>query len=421
MQATDVIIIGGGIVGLTQALALEQSGLKVAVIESHFPDECLLDIPDNRVSAINLASQTLLTRLQAWPDASRLGPYTSMQVWEADSRAQIEFSAQLLHQPHLGHIVENRLLQLTLLARVRRSPHIELFAARASTVSVGEQGVFVLLDNGLPITARLLVGADGARSWVRDQLQPSMVEWDYDHSALVATLQTTEPHQQTARQIFRGKDIVAFLPLANAHQCSLVWCCPPEQAAARLALSDTEFNHAVAHAFDFRLGPCQLLGPRLAIPLKARYSQQFCGQRWVLIGDAAHTIHPLAGQGVNLGLQDAAALAQTLTELHEQGRDIGAFDELRAFERWRKAEAVTMLAAMEGLKRLFGNANPVLRGLRGLGLNLTDKLTPIKRQLAAHALGITGLQAELSKPQLSEQDLSQPAFNSSASQSQSHR
>lgn len=400
MQATDVIIIGGGMVGLTLALALEHSGLKVAIIESQLPDETLPPIPENRVSAINLASQTLLTRLQAWPqDIGRLGPYTAMQVWEADSSAQIEFSAELVHQSHLGHIVENRLLQLSLLQRVRQCPHIELHVARANTVSVSEQGAFVLLDNGLPITARLLVGADGARSWLREQVQPAMVEWDYDHHALVATLRTTEPHQQTARQVFRGQDIVAFLPLADAHQCSLVWSCPPEQATARLALSDADFNNAISHAFDFRLGPCQVLGPRMAIPLKARYSQQFCGPRWALIGDAAHTIHPLAGQGVNLGLQDAAALAQTLSQLHCHGKDIGAHHELRAFERWRKAEAATMLASMEGLKRLFGHGHPLLRKVRGLGLNLTDKLTPLKRQLAAQALGTTGFQPDLSRPE----------------------
>lgn len=402
MQATDVIIIGGGMVGLTLALALEHSGLKVAVIESHQPDEPLTDIPDNRVSAINLASQTLLSRLHAWPSASaRLGPYRSMQVWEADSAAQIEFSASLLHQTHLGHIVENRLLQQTLWARVQASSHIQVFAAQAHTVSVSEQGAFVLLDNGLPVTGRLVVGADGARSWLRGQLQPAMVEWDYDHHALVATVQTSESHQHTARQIFRGKDILAFLPLADPHHSSIVWSCPPQLAAARLALSDTDFNHAIGHAFDFRLGPCQVLGPRMAIPLRARYSQQFCGPRWVLIGDAAHTVHPLAGQGVNLGLQDAAALAQTLSQLHQQGKEIGAYHELRAFERWRKAEAVTLLAAMEGLKRLFGNGNPLLKGLRNLGLNLTDKLTPLKRQLAAHALGTTGLQPKLSQPELS--------------------
>ena len=401
MQATDVIIIGGGMVGLTLALALEHSGLKVAVIEGHLPEPQLPDIPENRVSAINLASQTLLTRLQAWPsDTSRLGPYTDMQVWEADSAAQIEFSASMVQQPHLGHIVENRVLQLSLLARAKRSPHITLhMPAKAHTVSVSEQGAFVLLDNGLPITGRLLVGADGARSWLREQLQPQMVTWDYDHSALVATLHTAEPHQQTARQIFRDQDILAFLPLADAHQCSIVWSCPPALASERLALSDTDFNKAIAHAFDMRLGACQVLGPRMAIPLTARYSQQFCGPRWALIGDAAHTVHPLAGQGVNLGLQDAAALAQTLSQLHQEGKDIGSHAQLRAFERWRKAEAVTLLVAMEGLKRLFGQRNPWLRSLRGLGLNLTNKLTPLKRQLAAQALGTTGLQAELSRPE----------------------
>ncbi|MBM7454818.1 2-octaprenylphenol hydroxylase [Oceanisphaera litoralis] len=401
MQATDVIVIGGGMVGLTLALALEHSGLKVAVIEGQTPEPGLPEIPDNRVSAINLASQTLLERLQAWPSRSeRLGPYTDMEVWEADSGARIDFSASLMHQPHLGHIVENRLLQQSLLARARHCAHISLhMPARAASVSVSEQGAFVLLDNGTPITGRLLVGADGARSWLREQLQPGMIEWDYDHSALVATVATTEPHGRTARQIFRGNDILAFLPLADPHQCSIVWSCAPEQAAERLALSDTEFNKILSQAFDLRLGLCQVVGPRMAIPLKARFSQQFCGPRWALIGDAAHTIHPLAGQGVNLGLQDAAALAETLLRLHREGRDIGDLAGLKSFERWRKAEAATLLAAMEGLKRLFTHPHPLVRGLRGLGLSLTDRLTPLKRKLATHALGIGGLQSRLSTPE----------------------
>lgn len=399
MQATDVIIIGGGMVGLTLALALEHSGLKVAVIEGQQPDPVLPVIPENRVSAINLASQTLLERLHAWPQqTARLGPYTKMAVWEADSNAHIDFSAALMHQSHLGHIIENRVLQLSLLEQAKTRAHIDLYLpARANTVSVSEQGAFVLLDNGIPLTGRLIVGADGARSWLRKQLQPGMMEWDYDHSALVATVATQVPHQQTARQIFRGKDILAFLPLADPHHCSVVWSCDPDAAAERLALSDEDFNKTLSLAFDMQLGPCEVLSPRMAIPLTARFSQQFCGPRWALIGDAAHTIHPLAGQGVNLGLQDAAALAETLTKLNQQGRDIGALAELKSFERWRKAEAATMLATMEGLKRLFGQANPIIKSVRGIGLNLTNRLTPLKRKLAAHALGTTGLQAELSK------------------------
>ncbi|MBL1378127.1 FAD-dependent monooxygenase [Zobellella iuensis] len=398
MQAADIIVIGGGMVGLTLALALEHGGFKVAVIEGQEDKGELPAIPDNRVSAINLASQTLLERLQAWPARSgRLGPYVEMEVWEADSTARIGFSGALLNQPHLGHIVENRLLQQSLLARARQCPHISLhLPARARSVSVSEQGAFVLLDDGTPITGRLLVGADGARSWLRAQLQPGMTEWDYDHSALVATVATAEPHGQTARQIFRGNDILAFLPLADPHQCSIVWSSAPERAEALAALPEDEFNKQLSSAFDLRLGLCEVLGPRMAIPLRARFSQQFCGPRWALIGDAAHTIHPLAGQGVNLGLQDAAALADTLARLHDQGRDIGQLQGLRAFERWRKAEAATLLAAMEGLKRLFGTAHPLVKGMRGLGLGLTDRLIPLKRKLAAHALGVGGLQPALS-------------------------
>ncbi|PSJ36779.1 FAD-dependent monooxygenase [Zobellella taiwanensis] len=390
MQAADIILIGGGMVGLSLALALEHSGLRVAVIEGQPEDDTLPAIPDHRVSAINLASRTLLERLDAWPAASgRLGPYRQMEVWEADSPGRIGFSADLLHQPELGHIVENRLLQQSLLARARQCPHIRLhMPARAASLSVSEQGAFVLLDNGTPITGRLLVGADGARSWLRGQLQPGMTEWDYDHSALVATVATAEPHRQTARQIFRGDDILAFLPLADAHQCSIVWSCSPERAEALAALPEAEFNKQLSHAFDLRLGLCTVLGPRMAIPLRARFSQQFCGPRWALIGDAAHTIHPLAGQGVNLGLQDAQALAETLIRLHRHGRDIGELAGLRAFERARKAEAATLLVAMEGLKRLFGTTHPLWHGLRTLGLGLTDRLTPLKRQLAAQALGL---------------------------------
>lgn len=389
MQATDIIIIGGGIVGLTLALSLESSGLKVAVIEGQTPDATLPHIPENRVSAINLAGETLLRSLGAWPsETERLGPYQQMEVWEADSSARIAFSAELMQASHLGTIVENRVLQLRLLAQVRTRPHIQLLLGRrANTVSASEQGAFVLLDNGLPMTARLLVGADGARSWLREQLQPGIVQWDYDHSALVATIAVEEAHQNTARQIFRGDDILAFLPLADAHQCSIVWSCAPQIAAKRVALSDAEFNQQLAYAFDMRLGRCQVLGPRMAIPLTARFSQQFCGTRWALIGDAAHTVHPLAGQGVNLGIADAKALADTLTQLQIKGADIGELAQLRAFERERKAEAATLLATMEGLKRLFGHRHPLVKGLRGVGFNFTDRCTPLKRKLAAHAVG----------------------------------
>ncbi|WP_417605115.1 FAD-dependent oxidoreductase [Oceanimonas baumannii] len=399
MQAADVIIIGGGMVGLTLALALAPSGLKVAVVEGQTPDESFGDVADNRVSAINLASQTLLERLNAWPaDSDRLGPYTSMEVWEAESRGRIGFSAELMHQSHLGHIVENRLLQHCLLEQARRSSHISLhMPARATTVSASDAGAFVLLDDGTPITGRLLVGADGARSWLRGQMQPGMTEWDYDHHALVATIETDEPHEQCARQVFRGNNIIAFLPLADRHRCSLVWSCTPEHANELLALSEGDFNKQLTTAFDLRMGLCRVLGPRMAIPLKARYSQQFCGTRWALIGDAAHTIHPLAGQGVNLGLQDAAALAETLMARHTEGKDIGELAGLRGFERWRKAEASTMLAGMEGLKRLFGSELGPVKELRALGLSLTDRLIPLKRRLAAHALGVGGMQPALSR------------------------
>ncbi|WP_116473551.1 FAD-dependent monooxygenase [Zobellella maritima] len=401
MQAVDVIIIGGGLVGLTLALALKDTGLTAAVIEGQMPDGHVPEIPDNRVSAINLASQTLLERLGAWPgQGERLGPYSEMEVWEADSFGRIHFSAQEVQQPRLGHIVENNLLQQSLLAAARASGHIRLhMPARASKMAAGEQGVFVLLEDGTPITGRLLVGADGARSSVREQLNPGLVEWDYDHAALVATINTAEPHDQTARQIFRGQEILAFLPLADAHQCSIVWSCPPERAEELTRMDDAAFNKALSHAFDLRMGLCRVLGPRQSIPLRARYSKQFCGPRWALVGDAAHTVHPLAGQGVNLGLLDAAALAETLGKTQAKGGDIGQYDQLKRFERWRKAEAATLLAAMEALKRLFGVRLPLAPVIRGLGLGITNSLPQVKRVFAEHALGTSGQLPGLCQPE----------------------
>lgn len=401
MQAYDVVIIGGGMVGLTVAAALHDSGLRLAVLESQQPPTTLSAQPDVRVSAINLASQNILQRLGVWPaiKARRSTPYTRMEVWEQDSFGRIAFAANEINAPHLGHIIENAVIQQALWEHVSRLDGVTLLApAQLKQAAFGENEAFLTLDDGQMLTTRLLVGADGAHSWLRQQADIPLTFWDYGHSALVANIRVAEGHDHCARQVFRPQGPLAFLPLSEPDLCSIVWSLPPQEAAQLQALPVEQFNAHLSAAFDMRLGLCELVSERQVIPLTARYARSFAAHRVALVGDAAHTIHPLAGLGVNLGLQDAAALAQEIVRLHQHGRDIGLHAHLRRYERWRKSEAALMLAAMQGFRDLFAGANPAKKLLRDVGLVLAGQLPGVKPQLIRHACGLSGELPELARP-----------------------
>lgn len=393
MQSVDIAIIGGGMVGLTVAAALENSGLRIAVIESKLPDIELGDLPDVRVSAISRASENILEHVGAWQGIvdRRAAPYSSMKVWEQDSFARIEFEAEQIAQRNLGHIVENRVIQLSLLEKVAKQENVTLLAPeRCSNIMFGESEAWLNLESGKVITAKLVVGADGANSWLRQQVNIPLTHWDYGHSALVANIRTAESHNETARQIFRPEGPLAFLPLNEDNLNSIVWSLDPLHAENLVSMPEDEFNKQLTAAFDNQLGLCKVEGERQAFPLKMRYAKDFVKERVVLVGDAAHTIHPLAGQGVNLGLADAAALAETISELHQEGKDIGLKANLRPFERWRKAEAAQMIASMQGFKELFSGANPIKKLVRGIGMSLTNEITPVKDECLKRALGVSG-------------------------------
>lgn len=400
MQNVDVVIVGGGMVGLGLAAALKGSALKVAVVEGQLPAPALDEAPDNRVSALSLASQRILQQVGAWRgiEARRLQPYVQMEVWEQDSFGRIAFDAASLRQSELGHIVENRVIQLALLDAIEGANNIQLLSpARASSLQSGEAGSLLLLEDGRALSAKLVVAADGAHSWVRRQADIPLTSWDYGHHALVATVRCAEPHEAVARQIFTPEGPLAFLPLWQPDLCSIVWSLPAARAEALCQCDDEQFNRQLTTAFDGRLGLCQLKGARSAIPLTARYARDFARERLVLVGDAAHTIHPLAGQGVNLGLLDAAALAEQILRNQAAGKDIGLLANLRGYERWRKSEAASMLAAMEGLKRLFAGANPLKKLVRGAGLCAFDLLTPLKQSVIRAAMGLEGELPALAK------------------------
>ncbi len=310
MQNVDIAIVGGGMVGLALATALKETELRVAVIESKIPNETLSDLPDVRVSALNRASENILRKVGAWEaiEQKRLSPYNAMEVWEKDSFANISFSAEDIAQNNLGHIVENRVIQLSLLNVVKRCPNVSLFMpATIQSLNIGESEAWMSLDDGQMLTAKLVVGADGANSWVRNHFDIPLTHWDYGHSALVANIETALPHNGVARQVFTPSGPLAFLPVKSSDPsqseklCSIVWSTDPLRAESLVDMTEQEFNQTLTAEFDGKLGLCKVVGERHAFPLKMRYARDFASERVALVGDAAHTIHPLAGQGVNLG------------------------------------------------------------------------------------------------------------------------
>ncbi|EEX35083.1 MULTISPECIES: FAD-dependent 2-octaprenylphenol hydroxylase [Vibrio] len=393
MQSVDIAIVGGGMVGLALAAAFKDTDLRIAVIESRVPDSELADLPDVRVSALSRSSENILRNLGAWNGIveRRAAPYSAMEVWEQDSFARIEFDAQKLAQPDLGHIVENRVIQLSLLEQVKKQSNVSLFMpAQCSSMAVGESEAWLTLDNGHALTAKLVVGADGANSWVRKQQDIPLTHWDYGHSAVVANIWTAETHDKVARQIFTPQGPLAFLPMGESNMSSIVWSTEPNRAESLVSMSDEEFNKSLTAEFDARLGLCEVVGQRFAFPLKMRYARDFAVERVALVGDAAHTIHPLAGQGVNLGLLDAASLAQEVMTLWRKGEDIGTKRNLRSYERWRKSEAAKMIAAMQGFKDLFAGDNPAKKLARGIGMALVGQLPGAKDEIMKRALGLKG-------------------------------
>ncbi|EEC7585055.1 TPA: FAD-dependent 2-octaprenylphenol hydroxylase [Escherichia coli O157] len=395
MQSVDVAIVGGGMVGLAVACGLQGSGLRVAVLEQRVPEPLAADAPPQlRVSAINAASEKLLTRLGVWQDilSRRASCYHGMEVWDKDSFGHISFDDQSMGYSHLGHIVENSVIHYALWNKAQQSSDITLLApAELQLVAWGENETFLTLKDGSMLTARLVIGADGANSWLRNKADIPLTFWDYQHHALVATIRTEEPHDAVARQVFHGEGILAFLPLSDPHLCSIVWSLSPEEAQRMQQASEDEFNRALNIAFDNRLGLCKVESARQVFPLTGRYARQFAAHRLALVGDAAHTIHPLAGQGVNLGFMDAAELIAELKRLHRQGKDIGQYIYLRRYERSRKHSAALMLAGMQGFRDLFSGTNPVKKLLRDIGLKLADTLPGVKPQLIRQAMGLNDL------------------------------
>lgn len=404
MQA-DLIIVGAGMVGSALGLALKDSGLEIILIDGSplsikpFDAEAAFE---PRVSALSVASQRILQRLGAWDGvaARRASPYGEMQVWDGSGTGNIHFSAASVHAEVLGHIVENRVIQEALLEPLHDSgvgllPNARLENLRRS----GDDWLLTLVD-GRELRAPLVIAADGASSAVRRLAGCATREWDYLHHAIVTSVRCEQPHRRTAWQRFTDDGPLAFLPLdrqGDEHWCSIVWSTTPEQATRLMALDDEAFRVELGKAFEHRLGRIEAADPRLCIPLRQRHAKRYVEPGLALVGDAAHTIHPLAGQGVNLGFLDAAVLAEVLLHAHGRGERLADERVLSRFERRRMPHNLGMMAAMEGFQRLF-QADPLpLRWLRNAGLGLVDGLPEAKALFVRQALGLSGDLPELAR------------------------
>ena len=387
MKQAQVCIVGGGCVGLTLALGLAKANISVVVVDAAAKQALPGEDFGLRVSALSLASQALFESLNVWPEivAQRARAYTHMDVRDQDSFGKIAFNSDELDLPQLGHIVENDIIRYALINELeQQSQATLLFDTRYQQIHQSDNDVFVTLESGEPIIAKLLVAADGANSAIRKQFNLPISFKDYDQNALVATVKTAQPHDNTSRQVFLPSGPLAFLPLPETNTHSIVWSTSPAHCDTLLTLSDNDFNKAVMAALDGQCGLCEVQSQRVAFPLKMRYAQQWVTGKVVLIGDAAHTIHPLAGLGMNLGLKDAAYLIELLSN-----ESNGFADErtLRDYERTRKLDAQKHIAMMQGLKELFEGTHPLKKLVRGLGLSMVDNLEPIKHLFASQAIG----------------------------------
>ena len=408
-QQFDVIIIGGGMVGTALAAALGGTDMRVALIEAQIPAVpsaspiAQVSDADVRVSALNRASQSFLEQLGAWQriPAPRLSAYDKMRVWDGEGTARIQFDAIELGEAHLGHIVENAHTAAALMQSFQQHGNLHLFAPAKVTglekdpltsdlqPNTSSADWLVQLEDGQTLCAPVVVGADGARSRVRAWAELETREWDYNHHGLVCTVRTEQPHQSAAWQRFTETGVLALLPLADPHLCSIVWSCPEEQANDLLAMDDSAFCAALSRAFENRLGTVTEAGSRAAIPLRQRHAKRYFKDGIVLVGDAAHTIHPLAGQGVNLGLMDAYVLADELKAARARGVRLSHDQVLGRFERRRMPDNLAMMATMEGFKRLFAAKQPLLRWVRNWGMNKVNGLSAIKHHLIQEAMGLT--------------------------------
>ena len=397
----DIIVVGAGMVGAAMACLLAkqsrdyQTGpLQIALVEARPTPEFNPHQFDPRVAAITEKSRQLLVRCGVWDGvaAKRASPYEAMEVWDAEGTGRIQFNCHDIHQPSLGHIVENAVLVESLMTEIAELDNIDLHCpAVIADYQNDKQGISIQLEDGTPLSANLLLAADGANSAIRQHFDFETVEWDYGHQAIVSTITTEQANQKIARQRFMPTGPLALLPLNNEgdlQHCSIVWSQETSEAERLMGLDEDQFCAELSLASEYCLGQVLRVDKRFAIPLRQRHAKDYVMHRLALIGDSAHSIHPLAGQGVNLGFADVLVLAEEIDRAVNRGLDLGDLSVLKRYQRRRKPENLAAMAAMEGFKRLFAAQPLAVRLLRNMGMSRLNQVAMVKNQLIKLAMGL---------------------------------
>ncbi|HEX6977930.1 MAG TPA: UbiH/UbiF/VisC/COQ6 family ubiquinone biosynthesis hydroxylase [Alphaproteobacteria bacterium] len=394
--AADVVIIGGGLVGLPLAIAFGQAGLDVAVVDREHPAVAAADPFDGRGSAIAWGSAQVLRGLGLWQRlAPHAAPILDIRVSDGESPLFLHYDHRDLGADPLGYIIENRFTRRALYARLAELPNVRLVAPSSVRSIERTRGyVHAELEDGTRIEARLAVACDGRESPIRRAAGIRVTRWNYSQTGIVCSIRHERPHRGVAHERFLPAGPFAVLPLPDsetgAHYSSIVWTERADLAPAMMRLNDDEFAAEIAARFGDTLGAIAVAGPRWAYPLTLLQAERYTDVRLALAGDAAHVIHPIAGQGLNLGLRDVAALAECVVDARRLGLDIGAADVLGRYERWRRFDNLTLMAVTDGLNRLFSNDIGPIRLMRDVGLAVVDRLPAVKRFFMRHAMGVVG-------------------------------
>lgn len=393
-QQYDLLIVGGGMVGATIACALGDTDLRIAVIEQRYPEPFEPEQEhDLRVSALSVASENILRAVGAWEgiQGRRACPYQRMKVWESnEQRASSEFNSDHIGHDHLGYIVENRVIQLSLLERLKQFSNIDLICpATIVSIDYSPGGSLIQLDSGRQLFAGLLIAADGGMSKVRAAAGIGVHSWDYEQHALVASVITDYSQQDITWQQFTPTGPLAFLPLSG-NRASLVWYNTPAEVKRLMATNDDAFMTELVATFPSALGQIDCLLERGSFPLRRQHAQQYVKEGVALAGDAAHMIHPLAGQGVNIGLLDAATLAEVIITGYRYGEDISSLELLSDYEKQRRNHNLLMMQVMDSFYRVFSNDFLPLKLLRNIGLGAAERVLPAKNKVMRFAMGLEG-------------------------------
>jgi 3-demethoxyubiquinol 3-hydroxylase len=400
-QNFDVIIIGGGMVGSAVACSLGDSSLSVAIIESTQPEPFSPEQPhDLRVSALSIASKNILQTVGAWQglEKMRVCPFRRMRVWE--TAGDTEFCSDDINYPQLGYIAENRLIQLALHERLNEFNNIT-FVCPANIKNIKYSpgsSTKIELDDGRIFETKLMVAADGGQSRVRNTVGMGVTSWDYQQHALVIYIETEYGQQDITWQRFAPTGPQAFLPLTGNYG-SIVWYNSPDEVSRLKTLPHEELKQELVNAFPEALGKVNSVLATASFPLKRQHAQAYVKPGVVLVGDAAHMINPLAGQGVNIGLLDAAALGEVLIEAVKKGQDFCEIDVLKRYEKMRRNENLKMMTVMDVFYQVFSNNNLPVKILRNLGLGLAERILPAKNKVMRMAMGIEGNLPKLARGQ----------------------